>query len=247
MSIPLVLPHTEVLTMSSREIAELTGKRHDNVMADTRKMLFELYGDGGVLNFQDTHTNEQNGQSYPIFKLPKRETLILVSGYNIQMRAKIIDRWQELEVQAMPHLVSPLPDRRQLALMILEAEEEIAAKNLKIAQQKAVIAVTAPKADALDLLMEKEGKLSLTCAAKTLKVGPKQFIQYLIDNKWLYRTGPKSDLSAMQDKLNRGLLEQKLVLISSTTGAETIRHQAVVTPKGMAFLGTALAAFRLEA
>lgn len=28
--------------MSTREIAELTGKRHDNVLTDTRKMLAEL-------------------------------------------------------------------------------------------------------------------------------------------------------------------------------------------------------------
>lgn len=61
------------LKMSSREIAELTGKRHDNVMADIRKMLIELYGEGGLLSFQDTYANEQNGQSYPIFQLPKRE------------------------------------------------------------------------------------------------------------------------------------------------------------------------------
>ena len=32
----------EVRTMTSREIAEITGKRHDNVMADIRKMLADL-------------------------------------------------------------------------------------------------------------------------------------------------------------------------------------------------------------
>lgn len=60
----------ESLTMSSREIAELSGKEHRNVMADIRKMLVELHGEGGVLSFQHTLTNPQNGQSYPVFNLP---------------------------------------------------------------------------------------------------------------------------------------------------------------------------------
>ncbi|MBK1688884.1 hypothetical protein CKO37_15430 [Rubrivivax gelatinosus] len=97
--------------MSSREIAQLTGKRHDNVMADIRKMLVELHGEGGLLSFQDTHANEQNGQNYPIFRLPKRETLILIAGYSIPLRARIIDRWQELEEQAAGvRQVAALPD-----------------------------------------------------------------------------------------------------------------------------------------
>ena len=66
---------------TSLEIAELTGKRHDHVMRDIRNMLVELYGEGGLLKFEDTHTSPQNGQEYPTFNLPKRETLILVSGY----------------------------------------------------------------------------------------------------------------------------------------------------------------------
>lgn len=41
-------------TMTSREIAELTDKRHDNVMADIRKMLVELHGEDRLLSFQET-------------------------------------------------------------------------------------------------------------------------------------------------------------------------------------------------
>ena len=88
------------LTMSTCDIAELTGKRHDHVMRDIRAMLAELHSDEGVptsgetpscqgvSNYGHTHVDPQNGQSYPIFKLPKRETLILVSGYSIFSRQR---------------------------------------------------------------------------------------------------------------------------------------------------------------
>ncbi|MHC2104109.1 Rha family transcriptional regulator [Methylobacterium sp. CM6246] len=83
------------LTMSSLEIAERTGKRHDNVMADIRNMLEEL-GEGAALSFQGSYRGG-NGRDLPCFDLPQRECLILVSGYSIELRARIIDRWQELE------------------------------------------------------------------------------------------------------------------------------------------------------
>jgi Rha family phage regulatory protein len=81
------------LTMSSREIAELTGKRHDNVVRDIRAMLIKLHEKvGGGLSFEDTYTDPQNGQIYPVFNLPKRETLILTSGYSVTQPAAISDR-----------------------------------------------------------------------------------------------------------------------------------------------------------
>ena len=81
-------------SMSSLEIAELTGKEHRNVMSDIRKMLDELNIDAAM--FSATYKAGRNN-TYECFNLPKRETLILVSGYSVAMRAAIIDRWQELE------------------------------------------------------------------------------------------------------------------------------------------------------
>ena len=81
------------VTMTSLEIAELTGKDHKNVIADIRKMLQELEN----LTADFSAVRKVRGKEYQIFNLPKRETLILVSGYSIELRAKIIDRWQQLE------------------------------------------------------------------------------------------------------------------------------------------------------
>lgn len=113
-------------TMTSREIAELTGKEHRNVLRDARAMLTELHGAGGLLSFEQTYRDPQNGQEYPVLALPKRESLILVSGYSVAMRARIIDRWQELEAQASDP-VRALNDPVQLRTILLGYTEKVLA------------------------------------------------------------------------------------------------------------------------
>lgn len=72
------------LTMSSLEIAERTGTLHKNVMADVRVMLADL-----GLNSADflAQYRDSTGRSLPCFNLPKRETLILVSGYSVALES----------------------------------------------------------------------------------------------------------------------------------------------------------------
>lgn len=89
------------LTMSSREIAELTGKEHKNVLADIRKMLEDI---GKTSAEFSADLPDAYGRMQTAFTLPKRETLILVSSYNTELRAKIIDRWQELEAIVAKHM-----------------------------------------------------------------------------------------------------------------------------------------------
>lgn len=91
--------------MSSREIAELTGKRHDNVMRDIREMLSNL----GISESMHlgSFIEPQNGCVYPMFTLPKREALILLTGYKYLAGTADFDKVLEHfgEVPASPKFI----------------------------------------------------------------------------------------------------------------------------------------------
>lgn len=95
---------TKALTMTSREIAELTGKQHSNVMRDIRAMVDTL-GQDSTLNFvcESSTYIAETGQSYPQYELDKDTTLCLIAGYDTLVRMRIIKRWQELEA-SMPQM-----------------------------------------------------------------------------------------------------------------------------------------------
>ena len=77
------------------EIAELTGKRHDNVLRDIRKILDDL--EIAVLKFEAVYL-AGNGEERICFNLPRLECDLVVSGYSAKYRLAIIKRWHELEV-----------------------------------------------------------------------------------------------------------------------------------------------------
>ena len=92
-------------TMSSREIAKLTEKRHDHVVRDIIVMLDELELDAP--SFGDIYFDNMNRPQTEYF-LPKEETTILVSGYSVKLRAIIVKRWFELEsIELKPAVTIP--------------------------------------------------------------------------------------------------------------------------------------------
>ena len=81
-------------TMSSRKIAELTGKQHKHVLADIEVMLYELGLDccDFAVALPDSY-----GRLKPCFHLPYRECMILVTGYSSPECQRVIDRWEAWE------------------------------------------------------------------------------------------------------------------------------------------------------
>ena len=121
-------------TMSSLEIAKLTGKEHGDVLKDIRRVLAEVeIGEG---EFSGTYLDKSNRQS-PCFNLPRRECDLIIAGYSAKYRLAIIDRWQELEKKEL-RVMSPMEMVIASAQAIMRIEQEQAehAKRLDAIEAK---------------------------------------------------------------------------------------------------------------
>lgn len=133
------------VTMTSREIAELTGKNHADVLRDIRNMLEVLKKDASIFAgiYHDAY-----GREKPCFNLPKRETLILVSGYSTELRARIIDRWQELEAAVnnpvTPRVTSPYPPML-IETLAAAVDRGLMSKRSAVARLDALLGIALPR------------------------------------------------------------------------------------------------------
>ena len=97
-------------TMSSFEIAQITGKQHKNVLRDIRKLneTYEKMYEPKIeqkLKISDLDFGRQRKDPY--FELTKMQTWDLLTGYNAELRIKVNRRWAELEAQEQYHFPTP--------------------------------------------------------------------------------------------------------------------------------------------
>lgn len=90
----------QLVSMTSVEIAELTGKEHRNVLRDIRNMAEELNALKTELVGEEVY-KDAKGESRVMYRLDRKHTFILVAGYSAHLRAKCYDRIQALEQRAL--------------------------------------------------------------------------------------------------------------------------------------------------
>ncbi len=86
------------ITMTSREIADVTGKKLYHVNRDILAMLNEL--DLDKSKFGSIYFDNKNRQQVE-YVLDEELTLTLVTGYSIKLRNAVIKRWKQLENQTV--------------------------------------------------------------------------------------------------------------------------------------------------
>lgn len=128
------------ITMSSLEIAELTGKDHDKVMRSIRSTLEQAKIDHAT--YGDIYLDKY-GREQPCYRLPKFETDLVISGYSVPYRAIIIRRWQELEQEKLYGKFKLPKTYKEAVSQLLDTLEE-----KEILEEQALL--NKPKVEAFD-------------------------------------------------------------------------------------------------
>ena len=135
-------------TMTLKEITDLIGVRHDKACLKVLSMAEEP--EFGAVSVMEMVYNCQ-GQTTQTYVLNQRQSIAVASRLNVALLMRVIDRWQELENQ-LPKNALPTP--KELALMVIRAEEEKEAALLEVDRLQGVCntitaqfvkGVTAPK------------------------------------------------------------------------------------------------------
>ena len=215
-------------TMSSREIAELSGKQHGHVCRDVEALnaTYEKMGLSKIGEGYYTHPNT-GSQQHREFLLTKEQCIDLVTGYNAELRIKINRRWAELEGKNREL------SRMEILQMALESEQQ----KLALQQQ---LEIQAPKVAFVDKYVAGNGNKTFRQVAKLLQIKEYKFREFLESNRIMYKLN--GEWTAYQNHVDAKRFHVK-------TGVSDSGHafnHALFTPKGIEWIAGELAKFNLR-
>jgi phage regulator Rha-like protein len=208
--------------MTSLEIAELTGKQHKNVMQAIRKMepaWEKVHGLKFQLMFREVNIGNGAVRREPCYSLTKTECLYIATKFNDEARAKLVLRWEELEMADARRKMSEgrfLPEPQK----ILALADNIIGKGLRMLNEDA------------------EDTLTATQVAKTFNMTVNDFNAVLRDMGIQYRRGGHWNIS--MDLKDRDLVRQRTHVSYSLKGEKKIRTYMTWTLNGLRFLNAKL-------
>ena len=217
-------------TMTSLEIAELTGKQHKHLMEAIRKMepaWAKVHGSKFRLMFREVAIGNGAVRRDPCYQLTKTECLYIATKFNDEARAKLVLRWEELEKAAAHRDFSTSLEMTSTGLevasgcqRILAAADEIIGTGLQLLNEAA------------------EDTLTATQVAKTFNMTVFDFNHVLSDMGIQYRRDGHWNIS--DDLANRNLTRMRTHVSYSLKGKKKIKVYMTWTLDGLRFLNSKL-------
>ena len=255
-----ILNSSKEQTMSSKEIAEYTNKEHFHVMRDIDSFvqsfgnpdLDDLTKHGLTIEAKEEFNVAAN-RNTRIYYLNKKAALLVTSGYDVHLRLKIINRWEELEAQ----IQKPLSSAEMIMLQAqwnLEQEKKLLAVEKTVENQeikltdfnKNITEISREVEDVKSIVVESLIPLEEICSDKNaffeisevattlISNGyfkkEKDFRLYLLDQKICYKKGD-NNYHPMSIFVKSGYLNSLIVKKGNRTFMAT--H---FTPKGVVWI-----------
>ena len=185
-------------TMTSLEIAEVTGRNHKDVMRSIREMEDAWVKVNGR-KFALVEYKDAKGEMRPCYSLSKTECLYIATKFNDEARAKLILRWEELETNEVSLIKVPKTFAEALRLAAdqaekLEAQEKmLEASSKEIVELSSTIATMQPKVTYVDKILASKETVTTTQIAQDYGQSAKAFnillrnfgIQHKVCGQWI--------------------------------------------------------------
>ena len=195
--------------MTSLEIAEVTGKPHNDVLKAIRKME-QAWNQVTQGNFSLSTYQDATGRTLPCYSLTKTECLYIATKFNDEARAKLVLRWEQLERERMM-----TQGIRKLLVTdddIMHEAERIVGRTLIANNQHA------------------DGCVTATDIATAIGIATNEL------NSWLTDMGiqawRRGQFRLTPDYEGRGLAQDRLFIYYSKDGKQKERTYLVWTMKG---------------
>ena len=185
-------------TMTSLEIADVTGRNHKDVMRSIREME-EAWVKVNGRKFALVEYKDAKGEMRPCYSLSKTECLYIATKFNDEARAKLILRWEELETKEVSLIKVPATFAEALRLAAdqaekLEAQEKmLEASSKEIVELSGTIANMQPKVTYVDKILSSKETVTTTQIAQDYGQSAKSFnillrnfgIQHKVGGQWI--------------------------------------------------------------
>lgn len=236
--------------MTSLQIAEITGRRHTDVMRAIRNME-PAWEKVSERKFALAEYQDEQGKPRPCFSLNKEECLYIATKFNDEARAKLIKRWKELEEQSKPSvpqnylealksLVKSEEEKQQLALENRKQQQEIltiSKENMELGNK---ITEMLPKVSYYDQILQSNATMTVTQIAQDYGMSAIKLNLLLSDMKIQHKM--RGQWILYGQFLTGGYVHSRAVDIIRSDGRHDVKYNTEWTTKGRIFLYEALKA-----
>lgn len=227
--------YSDAPSITSRGIAELIDARHDSVKRAIERLVErDVIGSPPLVSFKNI--NNVTGQEFLFSgEQGKRDSIVVVAQLSPEFTARLVDRWQELEIAEakrqlkIPNFSNPAEAARAWA----EQYEATVAANEQLA-------IAAPKAEFVDKYIEGSGLKGFRQVAKLLNIKEPAFRLFLQEEQIMYRLG--SEWVPYANHIDAGRFELK----TGQANNGRVFNTAKFTPKGVEWIAGEWAKYQLR-